>query len=52
MEYIETSRKEKQNSSRKKNSIIMGREKDTKVSDKVTNTQPDTITHSKIQTDI
>jgi len=35
-----------------KNSMIMGHEKDTRVSDNVTNIQPDTITYSKTLTDI
>jgi len=53
MECTETGRKEKQNSSKEGNNfMIMGHEKDTRVSDKVTNTQPYTITYSKTLTDI
>jgi len=45
---------EKQNKilQEEKNSMIMGREKDTRVSDKITNTQSDTINYSKTQTDM
>jgi len=52
LECIKTGRKVKQNTAEERNSMIMEREKDTMVSDNIINTQPDTITYSKIQTDI
>jgi len=48
----ETDRKEKRNSVRRKNSMIVGYKKDIRVSDNVTNTQSDTIIYSKTQRDI
>jgi len=48
MECTEISRKEKQNSARRKKFHDHGTRKGYKTSDKVTNIQPDTITYSNI----